>query len=251
MPTVTVRSRPNGLPMAMAHWPVRSLSESPSSAARQRARARVDLDDREIGLRVAPHEGRRELAVVGQPHLDVGRVLHDVGVGQDVAARVDDDARARRARLLARRAALEEAVVELGAEEVAEALLAFGRLRPPSPAGAFLALTLTLTTDGVTRSATEAKASSSAWRMAVLSGALAAASPGLGSSRLRDEPERSQQHPRGQQPLPRQSPCPLLARHLTLPPHASPEEIEVSLRGYAASPARSGRPARAGARQPR
>ena len=33
IPTVTVRSRPNGLPMAMAHWPTRRWSESPSSAA--------------------------------------------------------------------------------------------------------------------------------------------------------------------------------------------------------------------------
>ncbi len=33
MPTVTVRSSPNGLPMAIAHWPTRSRSESASSAA--------------------------------------------------------------------------------------------------------------------------------------------------------------------------------------------------------------------------
>ncbi len=32
MPTVTVRSRPNGLPIAIAHWPTRRWSESPSSA---------------------------------------------------------------------------------------------------------------------------------------------------------------------------------------------------------------------------
>src|SRR3989442_82527 len=32
MPTVTVRSRPNGLPMAMTHCPTRKRSESPSSA---------------------------------------------------------------------------------------------------------------------------------------------------------------------------------------------------------------------------
>src|SRR5439155_1351217 len=32
IPTVTVRSRPKGLPIAIAHWPTRSWSESPSSA---------------------------------------------------------------------------------------------------------------------------------------------------------------------------------------------------------------------------
>ena len=33
MPTVTVRSSPNGLPMATTHWPTRRRSESPSDAA--------------------------------------------------------------------------------------------------------------------------------------------------------------------------------------------------------------------------
>ena len=33
IPAVTVRSRPNGLPMAITHWPTRSRSESPISAA--------------------------------------------------------------------------------------------------------------------------------------------------------------------------------------------------------------------------
>src|SRR5712691_3820271 len=99
----------------------------PEHGRRQRARARVDLDDREIRLRIAAHEGCGEFAVVGQPHLDVDRAFHDVGVGQDIAAGIHDDARAGRARLLPRRPALEEALVELGAEELAEALLALGR----------------------------------------------------------------------------------------------------------------------------
>ncbi len=98
MPTVTVRSRPNGLPMAMAHWPTRSRSESPSSATGSGRRPCLDLEHREVGLRVAAHERRLELAVVGEAHLDLGRVLDHVVVGQDVAARVHDDAGAARPR---------------------------------------------------------------------------------------------------------------------------------------------------------
>ena len=51
-PTVTVCSRPNGLPIAMTHSPTRSVSESPSGSAGSPCRA-FDLDEREVGLRVA------------------------------------------------------------------------------------------------------------------------------------------------------------------------------------------------------
>ena len=72
--------------------------------------------------------------------------------------RVDDDAGARRARVPRGLTPAEEALEELRAEELPETLLA---LRSPLLPGRRLDLTLTLTTDGVTRSATETNASSS------------------------------------------------------------------------------------------
>ena len=100
---------------------------------RQRAGRVLDLDHREIRASVAPHQRGLELAIVGEAHLDLGRVLDHVVVGQDVATRIHEDARARGPALFTRRPPAEEALEELGAEELAEAFFHLGRraaLRP-------------------------------------------------------------------------------------------------------------------------
>jgi hypothetical protein len=86
MPTVTVRSRPND-PQALGVAQLRH---------RQR-RWRVDLEHRQVGLRVATDQRGRELPGVGQAHGDVLSVLDDVIVRQDVSGPIHDHAGAARA----------------------------------------------------------------------------------------------------------------------------------------------------------
>ena len=132
-PTVTVRSRPKGLPIAMAHCPTRSRSESPSSATGSAPVGLSILTHREVGLGSRPTSVAVNLrSSERRTSISVG-VLDHVVVRQDVATRIHDDARARGAALFARRPPAEEALEELVAEELAEALLHLGRraaLRP-------------------------------------------------------------------------------------------------------------------------
>jgi hypothetical protein len=53
----------------------------------------VDLQEGEICLGVAPHHLGGEFPPVVELHLDIGGVLDDVIVGDDVAVRVQDEAR--------------------------------------------------------------------------------------------------------------------------------------------------------------
>ena len=62
----------------------------------QRRRA-FRLQHREVGARIAEHDRRLELALVGERDLHLGHALDDVVVGDDEPARVDDDAGAERA----------------------------------------------------------------------------------------------------------------------------------------------------------
>ena len=55
----------------------------------------VDLDDGDVGAGVGPHDPRRELPLVEELHRDAIGARHHVVVGQDVAVRRDDEARAR------------------------------------------------------------------------------------------------------------------------------------------------------------
>ena len=52
---------------------------------RRREARRVDLDDGEVGRRVAPDEARRQVAPVAQAHVDGERLLDDVVVREDRA----------------------------------------------------------------------------------------------------------------------------------------------------------------------
>ena len=83
MPAVTVPPRPNGLPIATTQSPIRGISLAKFDV---RIVARlVDLDQREVGLRVgADHLGVEVLAVVHGDRDGLG-VLDHVVVGDDVA----------------------------------------------------------------------------------------------------------------------------------------------------------------------
>ena len=56
----------------------------------------VHLDQGQVHAPVPADDGAGEPPARGEPHLDRRRALDDVGVGHDVAARVNDEARAER-----------------------------------------------------------------------------------------------------------------------------------------------------------
>ena len=95
MPAVTVPPSPNGLPTATTQSPTLAWSLSPQRDKGQLV-VGVDLQQREVGLFVAADDLRRMAAVVLQDHGDLIGVADDVVVGHDVAARIDDEARAER-----------------------------------------------------------------------------------------------------------------------------------------------------------
>ena len=101
MPAVTVPPSPNGLPIAITGSPTRTLSESAKVAERQRSSA-VDLDQREVGVRILADHLGRQLAAVLQGDGDLVGAVDDVVVGDDQAVVVDDEAGAHRGRRQAR-----------------------------------------------------------------------------------------------------------------------------------------------------
>ena len=98
MPEVTVRSRPNGLPIATTASPTSTASESARTSGVSAACGGVDLEQRDVGGRVAADEGRLQGVVVREAHLDRGRSVDDVVVGDDVPLLVEHEARAERLR---------------------------------------------------------------------------------------------------------------------------------------------------------
>ena len=84
MPTVIVRSRPNGLPMAYTFWPTRRLDESPNSTGNRISRRGVDQQDGDvehgIGTDQAP---RRSVSPLNSVTRILGAFDHVV-VRQDV-----------------------------------------------------------------------------------------------------------------------------------------------------------------------
>ena len=118
MPVVTVWPMPKGLPMASTTSPTSTLSLSAMGDGGQVLG--VDLDDRDVALRVAADHLGRELPAVLQGDLDLVGAVHHVVVGEDVAVLGGDDAGADA--FLARRAeiALRHAALELVTEEAAQ-----------------------------------------------------------------------------------------------------------------------------------
>ena len=99
MPVVTVRLKPNGLPIATTGSPTCALEESPSGIGREVLDLRrVDLQHREVGGAVdALDLGRRSArrSRRSSPCTSV-RALDHVRVGDDVAVLVEHEARAGR-----------------------------------------------------------------------------------------------------------------------------------------------------------
>ena len=95
MPWVTVCDRPSGLPMASTTSPTCSWSERPSGHDRQLAQ--LDLQHRQVGVRIAPDD----LASATRPSASCTLIWSAFGdhvvVGDDVAVVVDDHARAEAA----------------------------------------------------------------------------------------------------------------------------------------------------------
>src|SRR6059058_1774265 len=75
MPEVTVPASSNGEPMATTDWPTRRSSE-PDLHRGQPVDA-VDLDDRDVGRRVAADDLRRRLLAVLEHGLDLAAVRGD------------------------------------------------------------------------------------------------------------------------------------------------------------------------------
>ena len=94
---MTLPPRPKGLPIASTQSPTRELSLSPQSTGGQRL-VGLDLQQRDIGLGVAPDEFGLKIGVVVQNDGDLVGVGDHVIVGDDVARRVDDEAGAERGR---------------------------------------------------------------------------------------------------------------------------------------------------------
>ncbi len=97
MPLVTVRSSPNGLPIATTGSPTSSFEESPSEQRVKLVGGGVDLEQGDVGGRVgADHVGA--VGGVGGAEFDLDPVgaVNDVVVGEDVPFGVDHEARAGR-----------------------------------------------------------------------------------------------------------------------------------------------------------
>ena len=93
IPVVTVRSSPNGLPIATTGSPTCTFVESPSGSGLH-ALGVVDLEQRDVGGRVGPDDLRLLRGAVPELHVDALGPLDDVGVGEDVPVVVDQEARA-------------------------------------------------------------------------------------------------------------------------------------------------------------
>src|SRR5207302_3437165 len=79
----------------------------------------LDLQDRDVGLRVAADDLRGVFAVVLQRHFDLGGLAGDVVVGDDGAGGIDDEAGAERDALGAAAAAV---LIRVAAERAGDQL---------------------------------------------------------------------------------------------------------------------------------
>ena len=93
MPVVKVPSRPNGLPMASTFWPTCSPSESPRCSEGSFARG-CDLQQRQVVGFVAAQQLRLVARLIGQRHFQLALIGHHVAVGENLAVRADQEARA-------------------------------------------------------------------------------------------------------------------------------------------------------------
>ena len=135
MPAATLPPSPNGLPIVRTQSPTLALPESPQCDGRQR-RFRLDLEQRQVGDRVASDHLRRQDGFVRERHRDLLRVGDDMVIGDDQPRRIDDEPGTQRgnARVVRARRALfaeefAEHLVERAARRILRGLLR-GRGRP-------------------------------------------------------------------------------------------------------------------------
>ena len=94
MPDVTVRSRPNGLPMATTPSPTLTSARGAERDRGQRGGGHLDLEQRDVGRGVGADHAGLDAVVVRERDVDRLRALDDVRVGDDVAVLVDHEAAA-------------------------------------------------------------------------------------------------------------------------------------------------------------
>ena len=85
MPIVTVWLKPSELPIASTTSPTSSVSERPSADLGQVGQ--VDLEQRELGIRVRADELGHGDSAIGQLHANLVGAADDVPVRDDVALR--------------------------------------------------------------------------------------------------------------------------------------------------------------------
>ena len=92
IPAVTVRSSPNGFPIATTGSPTRTSVGVTEWERSERARGRVHAEHCKIRRRVAADDFGLDRVAVGEADRDLVRALDDVVVGDDVPRLVDDEA---------------------------------------------------------------------------------------------------------------------------------------------------------------
>ncbi len=85
MPAVTVASRPQGLPTAIAIWPTRGFSFANVAGVKP-----SDLDDCDVDIPRGAEHIAGDLLAIGEAHANRLRILHDMGRGHDETVSVDD-----------------------------------------------------------------------------------------------------------------------------------------------------------------
>ena len=97
MPLVTVRSRPNGLPIATTGSPTSTFEESPSASGWSWSGGRVDLEQGDVGRRVGADDLRACRCVSEEPSLTsiLLGAFDDVVVGERCGLRCRSGSRSR------------------------------------------------------------------------------------------------------------------------------------------------------------
>ena len=98
-PTLSEPYRPNGLPTTYASLPIRRASGVAEDRGRSVGREGLDLEDGDVEAGVACHHDGAGRRGIEERDIDLLRAGHDVQRGEDLAALVDEHARAAAATL--------------------------------------------------------------------------------------------------------------------------------------------------------
>src|SRR6266540_1242944 len=88
-PVVSVRSKPNGLPIANTFCPTSSLSESERNDRQRLPGPFKQFDDGKVSVRVTAHQFCGVVFLPAKTDSQFLRALDDVVVGKDIAVLID------------------------------------------------------------------------------------------------------------------------------------------------------------------